>query len=315
MCDEYISFCREREIVYHYVNKKKGVDLMFFKNIYSKIKTSSPNTIFLHGSYSILPALAYKAKTKVKIVVRETQSNHLKTFVERRFLSIALRRAHAVAVLSEDYYKEVFRQYKVNTRLAIIPNGLDTEFFKNTTRVSEYPYRLSMVSRLVAIKDHFTLINAFSILKAQRPKLQLNIAGDGQTLPQLKAYVEENHILDVNFIGALNEGEIRDLLLQTDIYVHATFGETMSTSLMQAMAASLPILASDVPGVNNMITMEVDGLLAGVKDTAAWAQALERLLSNAELRKKLSENAQTKAVRQYSHYAMFAAYDQLISSL
>jgi glycosyltransferase involved in cell wall biosynthesis len=169
----------------------------------------------------------------------------------------------------------------------------------------------------VRIKDHITLLKAFSILKKSKKEasqqLMLKIAGDGELKTELITIAEHLGISgDVVFTGMLNEEQLTAFLGSLDIYVHASLGETMSTAIMQAMACGLPIIASDVNGINNMITDKIDGILVPAKNEQLLATALSILINDPLLRKSLAQNAFTNAVNNYSNQTMFQSYKRNI---
>jgi L-malate glycosyltransferase len=106
----------------------------------------------------------------------------------------------------------------------------------------------------------------------------------------------------------LEEKDLPEFINSLDIYVHATLGETMSTAIMQVMACRVPVIASDVPGVNNMIIHEQLGLLVPVKNETAMAEAIVYLLDHPEVAAKLSGNAFDFAITHYSNTSMLDKY-------
>lgn len=142
--------------------------------------------------------------------------------------------------------------------------------------------------------------------------VSLHIAGDGETMPMIKSIINELNLNDcVCLHGMLNEKELLSFMHSLDIYVHATFGEMMSNSIMQAMACGLPIIASDVWGVNNMIKEGENGMLYSEKNADQLALLLEKLITSEEMRIELGARARTFAENNYSNEVMFASYRQL----
>jgi glycosyltransferase involved in cell wall biosynthesis len=213
-------------------------------------------------------------------LVRESEPYQLKGSLEWFLLGLAHQVASAIVHLTPEAVaanSRPLRSLAQPKKVVVIPNGLDVNFFSPRSRTRPGSIvRIGMVSRLQAKKDHGTLLDAFGALVAARPErtFELLIAGDGATSAELEAHAIREGLRDrVRFLGTLDRQEVRDLLRMLDIYVHATFGETMSNSIMQAMACGLPIIASDVPGVSNMVT---DGV--GRLYPSGDVSALERLL-------------------------------------
>ena len=319
--EEYKQLCICNSVSYNYVKKKPGLDINFYKTLIKQIKKNNPQIIFLHGSTNIIPAkiASVLSSGKKKIIVRETQANELKTKREWAWLKFALRYAHKTVFLSDEYNefvkKRLYRVYRAK-KIAVIPNGIDLEMYKPLEKGITDNIILGMQGRMVAFKDHITLLHAFSIIKQQPAlKLKLIIAGDGEYKTVLEEKVKELGIsAEVEFTGILDQHALVTFIQSLDIYIHASLGETMSTAIMQAMACKKAIIASDVPGINNMIIQNISGLLVPVKDPESLAAAIEQLISNKELAAKLASNAYRFALENYSNTIMFNRYKQIFIS-
>ncbi|MEI9956289.1 MAG: glycosyltransferase family 4 protein [Ferruginibacter sp.] len=313
---DYITNCNANNIPWQFLKKTPGTHLSFFWRIFKAIRASKADIIFLHGSLYALPArlaILFSSKSK-KIIVRETQANHLKTKNEWRALKIAMLMADKVVFLSHEYVTEVEKELGSNfkqKKSVVIPNGLDITFYKPAAAAKQHkPAILGMQSRLVPIKDHATLLKAFALVKASsQEEIILKIAGDGvsrKELENLSASLELEK--NVFFTGMLNEDELLAFLQSLDIYIHASLGETMSTAIMQAMACALPIIASDVPGINNMIENNVTGILVPHKNVEKMAEAILKLIRNPALTNQLSVNSLYNAKAKFSSGKMFKEY-------
>jgi glycosyltransferase involved in cell wall biosynthesis len=317
---DYILQCEELRVPYKMIKKKPGVHPGVFLKLYRAFSNSKPDTLFLHGATFIIPAIVYKTfRGKVKLIVRDTQAHHLKTKREWFWLRLAIRFADQLVFLTRESLEGVHQKIKtkrLEMKAVIIPNGLDTSLY------SPAPARdinsiavIGMQSRLQPIKDHPVLLKAFALLKAAIPRhrLYLRIAGDGETLNDLKVLTLKLGIQnEVEFCGMLNENDLIGFMQSLDIYVHATFGETMSNSIMQAMACGLPVVASNVWGVSNMIRNDVNGLLYVSGDATELCDKLCGLVRDDSLRKRLSDEARKYAVEQYSLPRLFQKYNKIV---
>lgn len=318
---EYVERCSQYNIPYTFIKKHPGAHYSFYRNISKAIRSANPQIVFLHGSVN-LPALLRTQiflRKKRRIIVRETQAIHLKTFTEKIALKLSLLFANKIVFLSEEYRNEVAQAerflYKP-AKIKVIPNGIDLNVFSpaKVPHNTENSFVLGMQSRLVAIKDHLTLFEALNIIRKQHPELQLKlrIAGDGEYRSTLEQEVTELGLRGhVHFTGMLNEADLPLFLQPLDIYIHASLGETMSTAIMQSMACGLPVIASDVDGINNMIENGQTGMLVPVKQAAPLANAILELIMNPLERARLAENGRKHAERYFSNQRMFADYKQL----
>jgi len=166
------------------------------------------------------------------------------------------------------------------------------------------------------LKDHETLIRALAFTGTQGDRLHLFLAGDGPTRVRLELLAEELNIAEkITFMGVLNEDALICFYQGLDLYLHCTFGEMMSTSVMQAQACGLPVIASDVPHLAEQISHGEDGILVPSSDPNALIRAITSLRDNAHARGLMSKTARKKAEAAYSHHVMRQDYDNLIISI
>ena len=320
---EYVLKCNEIGMQWNFVKKTPGLDIAYYKEIAKIVKISAAGIIFLHSSSYILPAKIgiWLGKKKKKIIVRETQANHLKSKMEWFWLFIALLLADKIVFLTNEYKSQLKKRFKFflkEHKTSIVPNGINlANYLPGSTR-KKNEIIIGMQSRLIAIKDHTTLLKAFSILKThyKNISLKLVIAGDGETRSILEHETKNLGIENnVQFTGMLNEKELILFMKSLSIYVHASLGETMSTAIMQAMACGLPIVGSDVPGINNMITQNHTGILVTPKQPKQMFNAFQQLIENPLFAEKLVSNALKFANENYSNKSMFAKYKTIFKNL
>jgi len=316
---EYSDNCSRLAIPFEYVSKKKGLDVGVYWKLFRNFRRNSPETIFLHGVSFLMPAVWYKiTRPSCKIIVRDTQAHHLKSKAEWFWLFFCFFFSKKIVVLTEasaDGMRKKFGRWIFPDRLEIIPNGLNMEKYLPIAQPrANGALKIGMQSRLQPIKDHPTLLRAFKKLQDKWPAsgMSLHIAGDGETMPAIKAMVGNLKLENsVHLHGMLDQDELLRFMHSLDIYVHATFGEMQSNSIMQAMACGLPVIASDVWGVNNMIIPGHNGILYREKDEDQLMLELEQLVLSAPKRSELGTRARKFAEEHYSNETMFARYRDL----
>ena len=321
--EEYIEQCNESNIKYYLAKKKLGFDFSYYKSIVHFIKESNPDIVFLHGSaYILLTRIAlFFSKNNYKIVVRETQANHLKTKAQWVTLAISMFLADTIVCLTKEFAEEISKKLKRlfrKNKIIVISNGIDLSKFKiRTENENNNEFNIGMQSRIVSIKDYITLLKAFAIVKKiknnSKEIIKLKIAGDGDLKTQLILLSKQLGIeKDVIFTGMLNEHDLILFLQSLDLYVHASLGETMSTAIMQAMACGLPIIASDVNGINNMVTNGDTGILVPAKNEVLLSDAILNCINNIKLRNTLSSNGYNYALNNFSNQIMFKTYNNRV---
>ena len=179
--------------------------------------------------------------------------------------------------------------------------AIDTDFFK---RESSYEQRRQVVilsiGRLVFQKGFMIGLLAINELKQKFPSFVWKIAGDGPEMEELTSHINSLGLNDhVKLLGKKNRNEIKKLYEDADIYFLPSVSEGLANAVLEAMSMSLPVVSSDVGGMQEAITHNVDGKLCSNYDYEGMTHQLLELCNNFELRKKLGETARITAVERF----------------
>lgn len=276
-----------------------------------------PDAVICHSINSVLACRWHTLGRGVPLVVVEHTPNQVKTRNEWLASRVSMVVADKVVTLTPEYRDELraahgwlYREDKVR----VIPNGIDTAEFMpapdNRTSGTR-TIRLGMAARFSFSKRQDLLVSMLEYLARLKPDLNFEIAfaGDGPELSRVQTLAAQSNAADrIRFDGLLAEKDVAEWLRRLDIYVHATDGETLSTSLLQAMATGLSIVASDIPGVRNLL-QGVDFFGDCVENTsAAFATAVCRFVDDPRLAVELGRRARARIVEKYSNRAMLDAY-------
>lgn len=316
---EYAEHCQLLGIRFNYIKKIAGKHANFFRRLLNAVRTTNADVIVVHGNIMIVPVwlgLRIRRK-KVRLVTVMHHPLQLMGKVDWFSLRMSLKVADKTIFLTEEYkeaarkrFPGIFKEGKV----AVIPNGIDLRKYKPGNQPpSSRQIMIGMQSRIMSTKDHKTLLDAFAILVQQHPavELRLRIAGDGELKAAMESKALELNIADkVSFEGMLSQEELIRFIQNLNIYVHATLGETMSTALMQVMACRIPVVASDVPGVNNMLTDGTTGLLVPPEDAKAMYEAIADLIRNPDKAAALADAAFHQAQLNYGNDLMLSRYTE-----
>ena len=321
---DYLRQCDELKIDNLYIPKALGKgNLKFQYQIFRRLADLNTNILFVHGLAATPAIVLLKAlcigRRKTFVLLRETQANDLKSRREWLMLAIAHQFADRIVHLTEEaaqgaalYLGKLVRSQKVG----IIPNGLDVDFYSPApnSRSVDGTIHIGMQSRLQSNKDHPTLIKAFALIRDRHPSksFHLHIGGDGSTYEAIKQMIDAYGLGKVVTLhGMLDQANLRALLQRLDIYVHCTHGETMSTALMQAISCGLPVIASNVAGVNNMILPNL-GLLYAPGDENDLVKKIDGLVLNPLMADRFRECARSYALKNYSVANIVKSYEKLI---
>lgn len=237
--------------------------------------------------------------------------------IKRRvlFRRIALARAHRLVVPSQTLVKIATDIWRISAKkLRYIPNGVDCARFASaltedgflgfTRRPDEL--LVGTVAPLRAEKNLGHLIRAFAALPDTRP-VRLVIVGDGVERPQLEALGESLGIVDkLHFAGSVEA--VEKAFIQFDIFAISSDTEQMPNSELQAMAAGLPIVGTDVGDVAHIMAPENRRFVVPKGDLPKYSAALSELLSDDQLRHSLGQRNSEHVQSTYDLGQMVEAY-------
>lgn len=216
----------------------------------------------------------------------------------------------AIAPLLRPVWKRVKRRlavseaarYSVCSRMGdapveIVPNGADIQIFANAAPAQDLSpgRRLLFVGRLEPRKGFPVAVKAFAELAPQYPDLQLVVVGDGEernAIDALPPQVRQR----VRMLGKVSYEALPTYHRASDVFVSpATGSESFGIVLVEAMAAGLPLVASDIAGYREVARHESEGLLVQPSDPAALAAGVRRLLDNPAFAARLSANGMRRS--------------------
>jgi L-malate glycosyltransferase len=199
----------------------------------------------------------------------------------------------------------------------VIRNGLPrSAFLPAAPAISRIPgvLRVGMIARMNTwSKNHRTFLRAAERLNRRMPDVEFVLVGDGPLRSQFEREAVELGIGNRTLFLA-DRKDIVEVLASLDVTVLPSSSESLSNSIIESMAAGVPVIASNVGG-NPELLRDDQGVLLPPKDEEALAGAMERLLRNPDLRYRLSENAKTFAQHNFTIEEMCHRHEELYAEL
>jgi glycosyltransferase involved in cell wall biosynthesis len=207
-----------------------------------------------------------------------------------------IRDAQRVVVFSAEQQAFICNSYGVPAhRVTVIPNGVDESFFaKPHTYGRQATFNLLYVGRLSAQKCVDRLVGMMAVLKTPA---RLTIVGDGDMRATLEQQAKTLGLTNVSFAGHKTAAEIRDYFAKADVFAIASDREGMPLVVLEAMAAGLPIVGSNVTGMRELVNGV--GLLVNDPSPQSFAAALDELLADMTRLKDLAGSS-IDAARTYT---------------
>ena len=241
---------------------------------------------------------------------------HLVGFVYERFTEHYLRR-HALAVMAVAHHAKAWlvRRRIPAERITVIHNGIEADYLSASPPAARTHYRarwavkpddflIGALGRLDPVKGFCHLIKGFAKVVHRFPNLRLVIAGEGPERPALEKLIRRHGAGErIQLLGSVTG--VAAALPALDLFVVPSLSECHSISLLEAMRAALPILATDVGGNPESITHGQQGLLVASGNPEALGGAIERLVAARELCRRLGKAARQRFLCEFTQEVMF----------
>ena len=223
------------------------------------------------------------------------------------------RRLDSLIAVSGAAYNFAYRLFPGDYR--IIPNGVDLSRFGRDRRMSEddpnRPPTILFVGRLDKRKGFQNLLEAYFRLKPDYPRLRLQVVGPfapRECAPYQKI-AEAQHVTGIEFVGYVSSERLPTFYHQADIFCAPSLGyESFGIVLLEAMAAGLPIVASNIAGYRTVLSDGQEGRLTPPGQTECLTDALRQLLNQPQQRREMGQRGRLKA----SQYSWDQIVDQIL---
>jgi teichuronic acid biosynthesis glycosyltransferase TuaC len=249
-----------------------------------------PDVVHAH---SILNAGLLAARLKERFGVPAVLTEHSSAFArgmihgwQERGVRLAFAAMDARLVVSPALGNMLEERYGAAVRpWAWVPNMVDTEFFGLSPSQERHSRQFTFltVSFLSETKGHRVLLEAFARRFAGDSDVRLRIGGEGEIRGELERQAHELRISEqVNFLGPLDVGRVRDEMWACDGFVLSSFYETFGVVVIEALACGKPVIATRCGGPESVINAR-NGILVPVEDVAALGDAMERIKEQVSL--------------------------------
>ncbi|MGI6502371.1 MAG: GT4 family glycosyltransferase PelF [Candidatus Methanoculleus thermohydrogenotrophicum] len=271
---------------------------IFWADIVRVIQKIGPDIVHAQSLGIGVPALLSKNLLKIPYVVWGQGSDvYLPDWFTKLTSKTIIKNANSVIALTEDMKRAMQAIY--NRDITIVPNGIDLKEY-----ISELPVqnvegaekRILFVGRLHPVKGIQYLLGAMSIVHRELPEAKLILVGDGEEREHLETLTDNLGIREcVEFAGRVPHERVKDYMNQAEVFVLSSLSEGFPVTILEAMACGLPIVATRVGGIPDIIEDGTNGYLVDTMNQEQLAEALLKLLQDEKLRRDISGNNREKA--------------------
>ena len=331
--DEVLQEFRELRVPLYHVPKRKRVDFSAMRALGQIIEHNNIDIVIAqHFMSAIYSYYGCKVAAKKILVFTahsrwEVEETSFKWRVAGGYL---LRRMDASIGVAPDVSSTIRRVFKTGAhQTATIENGVDIDLFSRKQDVAGLRHSLGLTGRdivigivanLKTVKNHLFLLQAFARVAEEFDNVKLLMVGRGFTgepdnsEDDLRQFVDSHRLSErVLFLGYRTD--IPELLHVIDVFCLTSLREGLPIGLIEAMAVGLPVIATNVEGIRDVVTPSVDGILVELGDVAALTNALIGLIRDEHWRTRLGRAGNEKAVQKYSLQRCVHEYEQLILAL
>jgi glycosyltransferase involved in cell wall biosynthesis len=320
-------------------------DLQAYQKIKSIIKDFKPHIVHTHASKAGFIGRIAAYHSNVPVIVHtfhghvfHSYFNSATTGFYKILERYAATKSDAIIAISEKQKYELSQIHHIckPDKINVIPLGFELEKFSENTEEKRKSFRahynvednevvIAIIGRLVPIKNHTLFLEALKEVKDKTSqKIRAFIVGDGEERQNIENKATE---LGIDFVDALKSNEKATLTFTSwiknvdwvnagaDIIALSSLNEGTPVSLIEAQAASKPIVSTAVGGIENVVIQGETALLCDKEDKAHFARNLLALVENEDLRKKMSEKGKSFVFEQFHYNRLVNDMSQLYYQL
>ena len=310
-----------------FLGKKPGFDARMYAAVHRAIRKAAPDILHshVHVLRYVLPYIGYSHFLHKRPIMVHTVHSLAEFEVEPRarwIQRLAFRDGVVPVAVAREVSRSLVRLYGI-CEPAVVPNCLPVQHYRHP-KVPRDEWRaregfapdsvlLTCVAGLRPEKNHGLLLEAFAGTSAHRRSGHLLLAGNGDQT-KFRKLADDLGIGDrVHFLGSRND--IPDLLAASDVFVLASQYEGNPLCIMEAMAAGLPVVASRVGGIPELVTDGIEGILVATPGPSDFAKAMDTLLADQALRSHMGAASAERALKNFDVTRMVAGYESLYNNV
>jgi|TARA_R110000737_G_scaffold93859_3_gene127299 glycosyltransferase involved in cell wall biosynthesis len=312
-------------------------DIKAYQEIRKIIREFKPDIVHTHAAKAGAVGRIAAIRSKVPIVVHTFHGHvfdgYFSPIKTKVFILIErwlAKRSTGIVAISILQKKDLAEVYKITSpeKIRIVPLGFDLKKFQNDLtknrtetranyKIEEDEIALAIVGRLAPIKNHELFLDALRIVQAQSTKkIKAFIVGDGlerEKLEEIALSTKQNENFSIVFTSWIKE--IDKFNAGMDIFCLTSLNEGTPVSLIEAQAANIPVVSTDVGGVKDVIQENETGFLVPSGNTKMFAEKLLLLIENENIRKKMSQNGWTYVRERYDYRTLVANMESYYDDL
>lgn len=265
---------------------------MYYGALAARFRKFPPHVVHVHGwGCGEDPPGVLHWLTRFRYPVVYTEHNSPDPAIMSDYPAAPMNLANVIIAVSHAAANGLRQVGHASRPIRIIPYSVEP-LPDNSRRPALAEFVVTCVARLATQKGHLYLLQAFREVAAEVPKAQLWLAGEGPLRLELEATSKKLGLQDhVRFLGRVNRADLPELYSQTSVVALASLWEGLPVTLIEAMSAGVPIVATEVGGNAELVRTGENGLIVPPRNPAALAQALVRLAKDPDCRAQMGQRS------------------------
>jgi glycosyltransferase involved in cell wall biosynthesis len=317
----------------HHVPKFRRVDFSAMKAIGALIRENDIDVVNAHHFMSMVYSFyGSKIRNRAKLVYTEHSEWELERLPWRWRKAGArlLRAADAAVGVSGAVANRMRRMFNMKPGKAVsIVNGVrqvpradgkQLDALREELGISVSDRVIGTVANLKKVKNHLFLLRAYQAVAGNHSNVKLLLVGRGfgndpdNSEPEIRSFIDSSGLRDKVILTGYR-ADVPALLGLMDIFCLTSFQEGLPISLIEAMAAGIPVIGTDADGIRDVICPGKNGFLVSISDGTGLESALRALLQNEPLRRAMGRESERLAANVYSFDQCIRSYQDLFSSV
>lgn len=286
------AFCKEKNITHFTVRKKKrSIDLTYARKIKEICKKHNVDLCHVHDahshSYALLATVIFGNKTPL-ILSRRVDFPIKQNWFSRYKYNHSI--VAKILCVSDEIKRITAKDIRDQSKLVTVYSGIDLDKFQEPTGVLRKEFNIPQDSFLIGNtsaladhKDYFTFINAAKLVLSKEEKSYFIVIGDGPMRAAIKEYAREKDLGD-RFIFAGFRNDITRVLGELDLFLITSKTEGLGTSILDAFACKVPVVATRAGGIPELVEHKKTGLLCAVGNEMEISEAVTQMREDISLR-------------------------------
>jgi glycosyltransferase involved in cell wall biosynthesis len=285
-------------------------DISGYRRLLSETRQFAPDTIITYLFHADMVGRLFLQRNVSAIIIPflRTTYNHPRYLIARilEWLTKPFVR-HYLA--NSEAVKDFYVRYigVAPAQITVIPNGIDTDFFdqlapdlklRESLSIASEDFIITCVANLHPNKGHRFLLEAFECLWPDFPHAKLLLIGNGEERQSIERMIQSFRSRDaIRLLG--RRDDVPALLKISDLFVLPTLFEGQSNAILEAMAAGVPVITTDIPENRVLIVPDEGGLLIAPENSILLAESIKKMLLDTNSRNLFEKNSKEMVKREF----------------